>query len=41
MLATVNDPLSAPPETEHVGDATTVPEIEHDVSLLEYPEPDT
>jgi len=41
MLATVNDPLSAPPETEHVGDATTVPEIEHDVSLFEYQEPDT
>ena len=40
-LATVNEPLSAPPETEHVGEATTVPDIEHDVSLVEYPEPDT
>jgi hypothetical protein len=34
-LATVNDPLSAPPEIEHEGDATTVPDIEHDVSLVE------
>lgn len=26
---------------EHVGDATTVPDMEHEVSLVEYPEPDT
>jgi hypothetical protein len=33
--------VSAPPEIEHVEDATTEPDIEHDVSLVENPEPDT
>jgi hypothetical protein len=37
----VNVPVSAPPEIEHVEDATTVPDIEHEVSLVEKPEPDT
>ena len=40
-FATVKDPLSAPPETEQVGELTTVPDIVHEVSLVEYPEPVT
>jgi len=33
--------VSAPPEIEHVEDATTMPDIEQEVSLVEKPEPDT
>ena len=34
-------PVKVPPETEHVGDETTLPVIVHDVSRGEKPEPDT
>jgi hypothetical protein len=37
----VNAPVKIPPETEQVGDATTLPDIEQVVSLGEKPEPVT
>jgi hypothetical protein len=37
----VNAPVSFPPEAEHVWDATTLPDIEQVVSLVEKPEPET
>jgi hypothetical protein len=40
-LATVNIPFKIPLETEQVGDATTLPDIEQVVSLVEKPEPET
>jgi hypothetical protein len=40
-LATVNAPVNAPPDTEQVSEATGVPEIEHELSAVEKPEPDT
>jgi hypothetical protein len=40
-LATVNVPERAPPDTEQDGEATTVPDIVHDESLIEYPDPET
>jgi len=37
----VNAPVRIPSETEHVWDATTLPDIEQVVSLVEKPEPET
>jgi hypothetical protein len=37
----VNAPVRPPPETEHVWDATTLPDIEQVISLVEKPEPET
>ena len=37
----MNAPVKIPPETEQVWDATTLPEIEQIVSLVEKPEPET
>jgi len=37
----VNAAVNAPLEIEHVWDATVLPDIEHVVSLVEKPEPDT
>jgi hypothetical protein len=40
-FATVKDPVTSPPVTEHVEEATASLEIEQDVSLVENPVPDT
>jgi len=37
----MNVPVKAPPDTEQVSDAIGVPEIEHDESDDEKPEPET
>jgi hypothetical protein len=37
----MNSPLRVPPVTVHVDWVTGVPEIEHKVSVLRKPEPDT
>ena len=37
----MNPPVKIPPETEQVWDATTLPDIEQVVSLVEKPEPET
>ncbi len=37
----MNAAVNAPLEIEHVWDATTLPDIEQVVSLIEKPEPDT
>jgi len=40
-VATRNDPVNVPLETEHVSDSTAPPDNEQLVSLDENPEPDT
>jgi hypothetical protein len=37
----VKDPVNVPLETKQFGDATTVPDIEQAVSLVEKPDPET
>ena len=41
ILATTNEAVKVPPETEHVMDPTGLPESEQLESLDEKPEPDT